>query len=136
MKNQVVTDQAPSPAGAYSQGIVTGNLIFVAGQGPIDPSGGGIVGETIEEQTASTLDNIRGVLEAAGSNMAEVVKATVHLADLADFRAFDRVYAQYFPEPRPVRTTVGSGLIGIKVEIDVIAVRQTGTKDDSGDASR
>ena len=124
MKRQIVTEQAPSPAGPYSQGIVSGDLIFVAGQGPLDPSSGSIVGETIEEQTALTLDNVQAVLEAVGSGMADVVKATVHLADLADFHAFNGVYEQYFPEPRPVRTTVGSNLIGIKVEVDVIAVRQ------------
>jgi 2-iminobutanoate/2-iminopropanoate deaminase len=124
MKRQIVTEQAPSPAGPYSQGIVSGDLIFVAGQGPLDPSSGSIVGETIEEQTALTLDNVQAILEAVGSGMADVVKATVHLADLADFHAFNGVYEQYFPEPRPVRTTVGSNLIGIKVEVDVIAVRQ------------
>lgn len=126
MKKQIVTDQAPSPAGAYSQGIVAGDLMFVAGQGPLDPETGKVVGDTIEEQTARTLDNVNAVLEAAGATMRDVVKATVHLADLDDFPAFNQVYERYFSEPRPVRTTVGSALIGIMVEVDVIAVRESG----------
>ena len=80
-----------------------------------------VVGDTIEEQTARVLENVKAVLEAAGASMADVVKSTVHLSDVAHFSRFDAVYATYFPEPRPVRTTVGSQLKGILVEIDVIA---------------
>jgi enamine deaminase RidA (YjgF/YER057c/UK114 family) len=80
-----------------------------------------MAGDTIEEQTARVLDNVKAVLEEAGASMADVVKSTVHLSDTAHFARFDAVYATYFPEPRPVRTTVGSGLKGILVEIDVIA---------------
>lgn len=122
MKERIETMQAPSPAGAYSQGLLAGDLVFVAGQGPADVATGA-VREGIEDQTHQTLRNVRAVLEAGGASMDDVVKATVHLADLRDFSAFDRVYREYFREPFPVRTTVGSQLMGILVEIDVIARR-------------
>ncbi len=120
-KQLIRTERAPAPGGAYSQGLRLGNFIFTAGQGPWDPVTHQVVGETIEEQTIQTLDNIRAILEAAGASMADVVKTTVHLSDLNLFSRFNQVYTQYFPEPRPVRTTVGSQLFGIQVEIDVVA---------------
>ncbi|MEN6299900.1 MAG: RidA family protein, partial [Anaerolineaceae bacterium] len=80
-----------------------------------------VIGETIEEQTEQTLENIRHILEAAGASMENVVKATVHLSDMALFSGFDQVYSRYFPNIKPVRTTVGSQLKGILIEIDVIA---------------
>lgn len=119
-KKAVRTDKAPTPAGPYSQGIVYGDLVFVAGQGPLNPATGKI-GETIEEQTRQVLENIKAILEAAGAGMDDVLKCTVHLADMGDFARFNQVYKEYFSEPYPVRTTVGSSLNGILVEIDVIA---------------
>ncbi|MBP1931324.1 RidA family protein [Ammoniphilus resinae] len=124
MKKELKTTLAPVPAGPYSQGIQFDNLIFTAGQGPIDPETGKVVGETVEEQTVKVLENIKHILEEAGASMSDVVKSTVHLSDLADFHAFNEVYKKYFQEPYPVRTTVGSQLLGIKVEIDVIAVKK------------
>jgi 2-iminobutanoate/2-iminopropanoate deaminase len=109
------------PLGAYSPGLRVGDFVFVSGQGPIDPATGKIVGETIEEQTARTLENVKAILEGAGATMADVVKATVHLSDLSLFQRYNAVYASYFPDPKPTRTTVGSQLLGIMVEIDVIA---------------
>ena len=120
-KQQISTNGAPAPAGAYSQGLRVDNLVFVAGQVPRDPRTGEIAGDTIEEQTARVLENVKAVLEEAGASMADVVKSTVHLSDVALFSRFDAVYSTHFPEPRPVRTTVGSQLKGILVEIDVIA---------------
>ena len=120
-KQQIRTDEAAAPGGAYSQGIRAGDFVYVSGQGPIEPGTGQIVGETIEEQTARTLENIQAILEAAGATMADVVKSTVHLSDLSLFGRFNDVYASYFPDPKPVRTTVGSALLGIMVEIDVVA---------------
>jgi len=120
-KQQIRTEQAPVPAGPYSQGLRVGDFVFVAGQGPSDPATGKLKGDTIEEQTAQVLDNIKAILEAAGASMGDVVKSTVHLSDLALFGRFNTVYAGYFPDPKPVRTTVGSQLPGILVEIDVIA---------------
>lgn len=127
MKEPITTTASPSPIGPYSQGIRTDSLVFVAGQGPLDPSTGRMP-EGIGAQTHQVLRNVRGILEAGGATMDDVVKTTVHLADLADFAAFNRVYSEYFREPYPVRTTVGSQLLGILVEIDVIA--QPGIRDE------
>lgn len=111
----------PKPGGAYSPGLRAGDFVFVSGQGPTNPATGKLAGDTIEEQTAQVLENIKAILEAGGATMADVVKATVHLSDLSLFPRYNSVYAQYFPDPKPVRTTVGSQLLGILVEIDVIA---------------
>jgi 2-iminobutanoate/2-iminopropanoate deaminase len=120
-KQQLTTTSGASPAGAYSQGIRAGEFVFVSGQGPLDPTTGQIVGDTIEEQTERTLENVKAILEAGGGTLADVVKATVHLSDLSLFPRYNEVYARYFPDPKPARTTVGSALLGIMVEIDVIA---------------
>lgn len=121
MKKQVSTKQGASPIGAYSQGLIAGDFVFTSGQGPLDPKTGLIVGETIEEQTARVLENIKVILEAAGASMSDVVKVAVHLSDLSLFQRFNKMYATYFPDPKPTRTTVGSQLLGILVEIDAIA---------------
>lgn len=120
-QQQITTDGAPQPRGAYSQGLRAGDFVYVAGMAGFDPVSGELAGETIEEQTARTLENIKATLEAAGATMADVVKSTVHLSDLSLFPRYNAVYAQYFPDPKPVRTTVGSQLPGILVEIDVVA---------------
>src|SRR5687768_8560449 len=120
-KQQITTTSGASPMGAYSQGLRAGDFIFVSGQGPLDPATGKIVGETIEEQTERTLENIKAILEAGGATMADVVKVTAHLTDLSNFAAYNKVYATYFPDPKPVRTTVGGQLLGMLVEIDAIA---------------
>lgn len=120
-KQQIRADQAAAPGGAYSQGIRAGDFVYVSGQGPIDPTTGTVVGETIEEQTERTLENVKAILEAGGATMADVVKSTVHLSDLGLFDRYNGVYSSYFPDPKPVRTTVGSQLLGIMVEIDVVA---------------
>ena len=120
-KKQVSTKAGASPVGAYSPGLIAGDFMFVSGQGPLDPETGKIVGETIEEQTARVLENIKSILDAAGASMSDVVKVAVHLSDLASFQQFNRVYATFFPDPKPTRTTVGSQLPGILVEIDAIA---------------
>lgn len=120
-KQQITTTTGASPMGAYSQGLRAGDFVFVSGQGPIDPVTGKIVSDTIEEQTTRTLENIKAILEAGGATMADVVKVTAHLTDLSNFAAYNKVYATYFPDPKPVRTTVGSQLLGMLVEIDAIA---------------
>ena len=120
-KQQIVTPNAPLPAGPYSQGLRVGDFVYVAGQGPTDPATKKSAGETIEEQTRQVLENIKAILEAGGATMGDVVKSTVHLSDMSLFSRFNAVYATYFPDPKPVRTTVGSHLPGILVEIDVVA---------------
>ena len=120
-KQQITTKSGASPIGAYSQGLHVGDFIFVSGQGPLDPVTGQIVGDTVEEQTARVLENIKAILEAGGATMADVVKVTAHLSDLSLFERYNKVYATYFPDPKPTRTTVGSQLLGILVEIDAIA---------------
>ena len=120
-KQAITVPNGPKPGGAYSPILRVGDFIFVSGQAPVDPATDEIVGTTIEEQTARTLDNITLLLAAAGADMSHVVKATVHLSDMALFDRYNAVYASYFPDPKPVRTTVGSQLDGFMVEIDVIA---------------
>ena len=120
-KQQITTNTGAAPGGAYSQGLRVGDFIFVSGQVPRDPVTGKIVGETIEEQTARVLENIQAILAAGGAAMVDVVKVSAHLSDLANFEAYNKVYATYFPDPKPTRTTVGSQLLGFLVEIDAIA---------------
>ncbi|GHD35169.1 RidA family protein [Nocardiopsis kunsanensis] len=117
----VRTDRAPAPAGAYSQGVVAGGFLFTSGLGPQDPVDG-IVAPSVGEQTAQVLANISAVLAEHGLTLDDVVRATVHLESLkADFAEFDAVYEEHFSAPYPVRTTVGSDLADILVEIDVVA---------------
>ncbi|WP_150240415.1 RidA family protein [Nocardiopsis quinghaiensis] len=120
-KKAIRTDNAPAPAGAYSQGVVAGGFLYTAGFGPQDP-GTGRVAPTVGEQTAQVLANVSAVLAEHGLTLDDVVKATVHLENLkADFPEFNAVYEEYFTAPYPVRTTVGSDLANILVEIDVVA---------------
>lgn len=120
-KKLITTTSGAQPIGPYSQGLRAGDFIFVSGQGPLDPRTGKVVGDTIEEQTARVLENIKAILAAGGGSMSDVVKVTAHLSDLAMFERYNKVYATYFPDPKPARTTVGSQLPGILVEIDAIA---------------
>ncbi|RPJ52126.1 MAG: deaminase [Acidobacteria bacterium] len=123
----VRTDKAPTPLGPYSQAIVVGDTIYVAGQGPADPATGKISKATFEEQAALTLANIQAILQAAGSSLQDVVKVTVYLADNNDFAKLNEVYQRYFKEPYPARATVGADLLfGILIEVDCIAVRGSG----------
>jgi 2-iminobutanoate/2-iminopropanoate deaminase len=113
---------APPVQGAYSHAVVARDLIFTAGMGPLDVVTGEIVGSSMAEQTAAVLANLSEVLRARGRDLGDVIKATVHLADLSMFKAFDEAYRQIMPQPYPARTTVGSSLPGILVEIDFIAL--------------
>lgn len=115
--------QLPTPSGTYSLIRRAGGLIFTAGLGPHDPETGEVVGTTVEEQTRQTMRNIEQVLLANGSGPGDIVKVTAHLQHLErDFAAFDEAYRRTVVEPYPVRTTVGSDLGGILVEIDVVAL--------------
>jgi 2-iminobutanoate/2-iminopropanoate deaminase len=108
--------------GSYSAGMEIDGWLFISGHGPLDLRTGAAVDGSIEEQTRLTLDHVGKVLQSAGYSFTDVVKCTCHLGDMQDFGRFDRVYSEFFPEVRPARTTVQSGLgDGIKVEIDAIA---------------
>ncbi|MEM1545579.1 MAG: Rid family detoxifying hydrolase [Candidatus Methanomethylicia archaeon] len=122
-KEVIATNKAPIPVGPYSQAIRAGSFIFVAGQGPIDPRTRQIIGNTIEEQTEVTLNNIKAILEEAGSSMENVIKVTVYLSNIEDFDAMNRVYSKFFRENPPARTTIQAKLWkNILIEIDAIAV--------------
>lgn len=122
--------QGTTPAASYSPGIVaSGPTVHVSGQGPLRD--GRVVPGTIEEETRLTLENLAAVLAEAGATPADVVRCGVYLADLGDFQAMNVVYAAFFEEaapgvPLPARTTVGTALLGIKVEIDCVAVLPEG----------
>ncbi len=117
---EMVVPKGVGSGGHYSPGVKAGGFIFVSGQTPRNEERR-VIGTTIEEQTAATMENIRRVLAASGASLDDVVKATVHLQSLDDAAQFNAAYARYFPNRKPARTTVGSQLNGVLVEIDVIA---------------
>ena len=107
--------------GAYSDGVIIDGFLFVSGQAATNFKTSSFMLGTIEEETHRTLQNIKAIVEAAGGSMENVVKCTAHLADIADFDRYNTVYAEYFPDIKPARTTVQSVLAeGLKVEIDCI----------------
>jgi reactive intermediate/imine deaminase len=122
----ISTEATPPSIGPFSQAIRDGNRIYVSGQGPIDPATGDIVGETIEAQTAQTLENIATILEAADRSLANVVKATVFVREMDDYDAVNDVYADYMSPPYPARSAVEVAElpIDIDVEIEVVATDQ------------
>ncbi len=124
-REAISTTSAPAAAGAYSQAIVAGDLVFCAGQIPLDPATGEMLAGTIEEQTQRVLRNLGAVLDAAGVGFADVAKTTVFLADMGDFPAMNGVYASFFPDPPPARSTIEVGALprGARVEIEAIARR-------------
>ena len=120
-KTAVTLSNAPKPAGPYSHGVVANGFLYTAGFGPQDPATGLVVEGGVKEQTRQVLRNIGAVLAEYGLDFDDVVKVTAHLEDLADFADYNEAYAEFFTEPYPVRTTVGSRLASILVEIDVVA---------------
>ena len=123
MRQAVSTESAPAAIGPYSQGIRTGNLIFVSGQIPLDPATGALVSGDIAAQTHRVFANLRAILEAGGASLDRVVRTTVYLADMNDFAAMNEVYATYFSKPAPARATVQAARLpkDARIEIDVIA---------------
>ncbi|MFB9309106.1 reactive intermediate/imine deaminase [Agromyces hippuratus] len=120
-KIAVTLSNAPKPAGPYSHGVVANGFLYTAGFGPQDPATGEVVPGGAAEQTRQVLRNIGAVLAEYDLSFDDVVKVTAHLEDLADFAEYNGAYAEFFTEPYPVRTTVGSRLANILVEIDVVA---------------
>src|SRR5262245_6888591 len=127
MKKVVRTDKAPQPVGPYSQGIIAGDFVYVAGQGPTNPATGQKAEGGITAETEQVLKNIQAILAAAGCSMRDVVKVNVYLSHPGDFKAMNEVYARYFSEEPPARTTVqASTPIPILVEIDCVAYKPRG----------
>ncbi|HHX59282.1 MAG TPA: RidA family protein [Epulopiscium sp.] len=120
---QITTQHAPSPAGPYSQGIITDQFIFTAGQRPQDPVTGEIK-KNIKEQTMQVIKNMEAILKESGCTLKDVVKTTVYLSDIKYFDEMNSIYREMFSEPFPVRTTMGVQLRGIDVEIDAIALKK------------
>ena len=125
MSNKVETNKAPAAIGPYSQGLTLGNLIFTSGQIPLNPETGVLEGENITEQTHRVCKNLQAVLEAAGGSLQSAVKTMCFLSDMADFAAFNEVYAQYFTE-KPARSCVAVKDLpkGALVEVEVIAEKE------------
>jgi 2-iminobutanoate/2-iminopropanoate deaminase len=124
MKREVIkSERAPKAIGPYEQALKLDGWVFTSGQIPLDPETGAMVEGGIGVQTRQVLENLQGVLEAAGTSMGRVVKATVYMINLADFQKMNEVYAEYFHQDKPVRSTVGVASLprGALVEIDVIA---------------
>ena len=123
MKDRVQTDRAPQAIGPYSQAVKSGGLVFASGQIPIDPATGQVIQGSIAEQTERVLNNLKAVLEAAGSSLERVLKTTVFLADLSDFGEMNEAYGRFFAEVPPARSTVEVSRLprDARVEIDAIA---------------
>lgn len=123
MKQIIATEKAPRAIGPYSQAAAHNGLLFLSGQIPLDPATGQLVGDGIAEQTARVLENLKGVLEAAGSSLGLVLKTTVYLKDLGEFAQMNEVYARYFGENPPARATVEVARLprDARVEIEAIA---------------
>ena len=119
----IATDRAPGAIGPYSQAVCSGNLVFCSGQIPLDPDSGQLVEGGIEAQTVQVLDNLTALLAAAGLTLGDVVKTTVFLVTMDDFPAMNEVYARYFDEDPPARSTIGVAALpkGARVEIEAIA---------------
>ena len=125
---QVVhTDRAPAAIGPYSQAVRTGGLVFTAGQIPLDPSTGEIVGEgDVSRETEQVMDNLSAVLEAAGSGFERTVRCEIFLADLADFAAVNEIYGRYFSEQPPARITVEVARLPKDVRVEIAAIATVG----------
>jgi 2-iminobutanoate/2-iminopropanoate deaminase len=123
MKEVILTDRGPKPIGPYSQAVRANGFLHVSGQVALDPKTGEMTGADIRQQTERTLENVKGILEAAGSNLPHIVKTTVFLKDMNDFAAMNEVYAKYFASAPPARSTVQVSRLpkDALVEIEVIA---------------
>ena len=123
MRQAVQTDKAPKPVGPYSQAIRAGNLVFVSGQGALDPATGQPKRDSVEVESRQVMENLKVILEAAGSSLDRVVKSTCYLTDLADFQTFNKIYGEYFQKDPPARTTIQAARLPLdfRVEVDVIA---------------
>lgn len=122
-KTRIFTKNAPAPVGPYSQAIRAGDFLFVAGQVPVNPETGEFVTESITLQTQQCMENIKAILSAAGSDLADIVRTTIYLTNMHDFGVVNDTYSNYFDLDPPARTTIGVATLpkGVALEIDVIA---------------
>ena len=122
----IVTDQAPAAIGPYSQAVKAAGLLFCSGQIPLDPVSGELVSGDIRLETVRVMENLRGVLAAAGCGFEQVLRTTIYLVDMDDFPAVNEVYGRYFSAEKPARATVAVAALpkGARVEIDAVAVAQ------------
>ena len=125
-KKIILTEQAPAPIGPYSQAVAIGDFLFLSGQIPLDPKTGALLDSDIETATKQVFENIRAVLAAEGLDFTHVVKTMVFMQDLGLFPRMNAVYASYFPENPPARSTVQAAALpkGVSVEIEVVANRR------------
>ncbi|HRI88702.1 MAG TPA: RidA family protein [Candidatus Hydrogenedentes bacterium] len=123
-KRCVTAPKAPAAVGPYSHATIAGNLVFLSGQGPMAPDGSGPRRDSFEVEVRQTLDNIKAVLEGAGTDLEHVVKMNVYLADMNDFAEMNGIYKEYFPSNPPARTTIQAGRLPLdfRIEIEAIAV--------------
>jgi len=123
MHTTISTEHAPKAIGPYSQAVIANGLVFLSGQIPLDPETGQVIEGDITWQTERVLDNLKSVLEAAGSSLGRVVKTTVYMKDMEEFAKMNAVYARYFPDHPPARSTVEAARLprDVRVEIDCIA---------------
>jgi len=125
-RQAIRTQNAPQPIGPYSQGITANGFLFVSGQGGVDPNTGKLAGADIETQTRQTLTNVRNIVEAAGLSMHDLVRVSIYLKDMKDFKRMNEIYKSFFPEAPPARTTIQAELPlpDMLIEIDTIAHRE------------
>ena len=120
-RETITASGAPEPAGPYSHAVVANGFVYVSGQGPINPETASAP-DGFEDQVRQTFENLKTILEAAGSDLQSVVKVNAYLTDLTRFAQFNEVYKEFFSDEPPARTTVGADLLGILVEVDCVAV--------------
>jgi 2-iminobutanoate/2-iminopropanoate deaminase len=120
MRETVTAEKAPKPAGPYSRAVVADGLMFMSGQGPVDPETG-TMPDAFSDQVRQTLRNVQTILEAADSSLDDVIKVNAYVTDLTRFQEFNEVYGEFFWHDPPARTTVGASLLGFLVEVDCIA---------------
>lgn len=122
MKKQVNTSLAPAAIGPYSQGVIAGNLLFVSGQIPLNPSDGSLVSDSLESQANQVFKNLHAIIQEAGTSFEHVLKLTIYLTDLENFAAVNKVMENYFNEPYPARATVEVSRLPKDVEVEIDAI--------------
>jgi 2-iminobutanoate/2-iminopropanoate deaminase len=118
-RTPIRAEGAPAPTGPYSQAIKSGGFLFLAGQGPFRPDGSKVDGP-FEDQARQTMQNLKSVAAAAGASLADAVRVGVYLRDMSNFAAMYKIYAEYFRDPMPARTTIQSNLPGFEIEVDAV----------------